>query len=131
MTHPLAFLAVGMATSAGILIATDTRSETLTLPRHMQFGSTVTLQPTEAPGAVAEVVFRNAMVNSDKDDGDYPLTMGALTISVSFVWDANGSGADQITVTVPPGYAADPETLTVPEGAVGTIIIYDMEAWGY
>jgi hypothetical protein len=111
------------------LLALPASAETIGLPRHLHFPSTITLQPTEAPGAVAEVVFQNKAVNNDKDNGSYALTMGGLTVSVEFIWDAQG-GEDAIRVTPPPGYFAHPEILPLVEGTTGVILIYDMEAVG-
>jgi hypothetical protein len=88
--------------------------------------TTVTLQPSDAPGAVAEVVMHNQAVNGLEDDGTYTLT-GAITVDVQFTW---GSAGDTITVTPPLGFIAFPETITVQEGATGVVVIYSAEGVG-
>lgn len=87
-------------------------------------GTTVFLRPSEEPDAVAEVTMFNVQVNSSPDERDYTLHLGSLQVTVAFDWDANMSGDDRMTVTVPPGYYAVPEWLDVPEYGTGTIYIY-------
>lgn len=91
-------------------------------------GSLLTLQATEAPGAVAEVELRNVPHNGSRDDGDYTVTLGPITAIVTFVWNPHGSD-DQITVYAP-GLLAIPETLDVPEGTVGIVLLYPLDAVG-
>jgi hypothetical protein len=92
--------------------------------------TTVTLQPTDAPGAVAEVVFSNSQVNVPRDQVQYVLVMGDLTAGVSFALNVDPLGSDQITVNVPEGYIASPETITVQENASGTVFIYSADGVG-
>ncbi len=90
-------------------------------------GSTVTLQATDAPGAVAEVVFNNLSVNGSKDNGDYTLNLGDIVVSVTFVWESNVlTGADRITVSAP-GYTCEPVTCSaeVLEGQAGRVLILE------
>ena len=88
-----------------------------------------TIQATDEPGAVAEIVFRNDDVNGIQDNGRRELSLGALTVSVDFKWDAVG-GADQITVTPPAGFIAIPDQLTVEEDDEGRLLIYPEDAVG-
>lgn len=87
-------------------------------------GSVVALQPTTAPGAVAEVLFVNIPTNHSTDNGDYPLTLGGLTVVVTFTW---GNGSDGIAVTVPEGFIAFPAYLDQPENSTGIVYIYSGE----
>jgi hypothetical protein len=91
----------------------------------MYLGATsVLLQPSTAPNAIAEVVFDNAAVNATHDQGSYSLTMEGLTVDVAFGFNVDALGSDSITVTVPPGYIAIPATLDVLEDQVGVVLIY-------
>lgn len=107
----------------GVFLAGVAHADTLDLR-----GTTVTLQPSD--GALAEVIFDNRSVNLWPDNGDYPLTLGALTVTVTFTWDAVG-GADGISLTVPPGVVCAPACdLALPEGDVGRITLHDLESVG-
>jgi hypothetical protein len=86
--------------------------------------TTIRLQPSEQPNALAEVVFHNAEVNDGGDEATYPLTLGDLTVEVTFGFNVDPLGSDSITVTVPPGYVAIPATLVVGEDSTGTVLIY-------
>lgn len=86
--------------------------------------TSVRLQPTDAPDAVAEVVFVNAQINKDADEGVSTLVMGDLIVEVTFGFNVAPGGADSITVVPPPGYYADPPTLVVTENDSGTVLIY-------
>ena len=88
-----------------------------------------TIQATDEPGAVAEIVFRNDDVNGIQDNGRRELSLGALTVSVDFKWDAVG-GADRITVMPPAGFIAIPDQLTVEEDDEGRLLIYPEDAVG-
>lgn len=89
-------------------------------------GSVVTLQPTDEPGAIAEVIFDNRMVNDAHDNGDYSLTMDGLSIGVEFRWNAEGS-SDRIAVTPPDGVLCRPSScvLTLPEDQSGRMVLYE------
>lgn len=88
--------------------------------------STLTLQGTEEPGAVAELVFDNNATNSAGDNGIYTLTHEGLSVAVQFEWNAGGT-ADRITVEAPEGYIASPRSLDVQEHRVERIFIYPMQ----
>jgi hypothetical protein len=63
-------------------------------------------------------------VNDGGDEATYPLTLGDLTVEVTFGFNVDPLGSDSITVTVPPGYVAIPATLVVGEDSTGTVLIY-------
>jgi hypothetical protein len=84
--------------------------------------SAITLQPTEAPGAVAEVVFINRAVHSDADLS-FALDMGDLAVTVDALV-GRGLTPDRMTVIPPDGYYAEPPEMDVEEDGVGTIIVY-------
>jgi hypothetical protein len=90
-------------------------------------GTIITLQPTEEPGAVAEVEMRNVPTNSDAENGEYPLTLGDLTVTAEFLWNSGPAGADSIIVTPPEGVICKPETcvLELQEGYTGTLWLFD------
>lgn len=83
--------------------------------------STITLQPTDAPGAVAEVEFINKTVHTD-EDVSFVLDLDGLSVTV----DASvgrGLTPDRFTVTPPDGYVAMPPELDVQEDGVGVILV--------
>lgn len=93
-------------------------------------GSTITVQATDAPGALAEVIFDNQDRNGPQDEGEHPLSGAGLTLSVLFDWDAHGS-SDRITLTPPEGVICLPEcTLDLPERSVGSIMLYSLQSVG-
>ncbi|MFY0633692.1 MAG: hypothetical protein JXQ91_07765 [Vannielia sp.] len=103
------------------LAAQDTRSLS---------SSTVTLQPTSEPGAVAEIVFVNKNDNGSDDEITFPLVWLDVAVDVTFTWQADGS-ADAITVETPSGLVAVPRTLTLDENTTGTILIFPLQAAGF
>lgn len=83
--------------------------------------STITLQPTTAPGAVAEVVFLNRKVHAD-ENVTFTLDLGDLAVVV----DASvgrGMAPDKMRVTVPDGFIAIPESIDVAEDQGGVILV--------
>jgi hypothetical protein len=91
----------------------------------LYLGATVVrLDATEAPGAVAEVLFHNAEVNQPHDAGGYAVTREGLTVDLRFEFNVDGGGADRIVILPPDGYIAIPDTLTLPEGQRGRALIY-------
>ncbi len=85
------------------------------------YQSTIRLQPTNAPGAVAEVEFMNRAIHAD-EDVTFFLDMGDLMVMVT-ASVGRGSTPDRITVTPPDGYLAIPDMLDVAEEDVGKILI--------
>lgn len=93
--------------------------------------SSVMLKPSEKPGAVAEVVFDNTSTNLPNDDTTFPLDLGAVSISVEFIFNEGGFGSD--TIIVNPGELICVPSdcrLNTPEGFVQTIYLYDLEGVG-
>ena len=111
-----AIIAAGLSTPA----SADAASRNIS-------GTTVKMQATTEPGAVAEIIFDNQPENGPGDNGTFTLTLGGLDVEVTFIW---GVGDDAITVIPPDGYFADPERLDVPEGGLGVLHIYSYEAVG-
>jgi len=89
-------------------------------------GTLITLQPTTEPGAVAEVVMRNNVMNGPQDDGTSALDLGPLSVAVTFKWDADGT-RDRLTVTPPDGLICIPAdcAVVVEEGKVGRVLIIE------
>lgn len=85
------------------------------------YQSTITLQPTDAPGAVAEVVFDNRTVHVD-EFATFDLTLDGLTVTVEALV-GRGLTPDRMTVIPPPGYIADPPEIDVPEEQIGRVLI--------
>lgn len=86
------------------------------------YSSTIAIQPTEAPGAVAEVVFDNKTVHVD-EDVVFALTLDGLTVEV-YAQVGRGLTPDRMTITPPDGFIAVPSELDVAEDQVGTILLY-------
>ncbi len=84
----------------------------------------VRIQPTDEPGAEAEVVFNNASVNTEHDIGRYEISLDGLTVQVEFGFNVAPGGADSVTVLPPAGYIAEPPVLTVTEGDIGVVYIF-------
>ncbi len=85
--------------------------------------SSITLEPTTAPGAVAQVTFVNSTVHGD-DEVSFVLELDGLSVTVDAVV-GRGMSPDRMTVEVPPGYIADPPEIDVNEHETGTIVIYE------
>lgn len=95
--------------------------------------TTVTLQPTQRAGAVAEVVLHNENINGSLDEITTELTHGAITVGVRFDWEADPmSGADAVIVTPPEGLICLPTDckLVVEEGHTGTLWLFSVEDVG-
>ena len=91
----------------------------------LYMGATVVrIQPTEEPGAVAEIRYDNAEINNPGDVGSYSVTLDGITVQLDFGFNVAPGGQDSITVTPPPGFIAIPETLTLPEGGSGVVYLY-------
>lgn len=87
-------------------------------------GTTVTIQPTTEPGAIAEIIFRNISVNSPADEGTQEIDLNGLTVAVTFGWNIIAD-QDQIIVTPPDGVICEPRSceLTIPEDDTGTLYL--------
>jgi hypothetical protein len=91
--------------------------------------SSVELRSTDIPGAVAELHFNN----TSNDSGtrltyDWQLTHDGLTVRGQV--DLGTGEADTIRAQVPDGFIAYPDTETIPDGTVTTIVIYPLNAVG-
>ena len=95
-------------------------------------GTIVTLGPSDAPGAVAEVVMQNVAVNDGRDAGRYDLARPGLAVAVDFQWQVDAAGADAVTVLPPDGLVCLPADCraVVLEGFSGTVTLYDLEGVG-
>ncbi len=92
-------------------------------------GTIVDLRPTDAPGALAEVVFENIATNDERETGDYLLTLDGLTVGLRFIWNGAMAGADAIEVTPPDGVICKPTScrLELLEGTRGAVVLYPWE----
>lgn len=92
-------------------------------------GTTITLQDTTEPGAVAEVEMNNLPVNGDTDNGDYPLTLRDLRATIRFHWNSGPAGADSITVEPPEGMTCKPTScaLELLDGYSGKVYLMPWE----
>lgn len=96
-------------------------------------GSTVQMQASERPGAVAEIILRNILTNGPQDTGQsFDLTHGGLTVSATFTWDIGLTGDDAVTVEPPEGIICVPSdcVLIVREMDTGTLWLFDLQAVG-
>lgn len=108
------------------LIAASAMADTVALK-----GSTVTLRPTERPGALAEVEFYNDNSNWRDDNSDHVLTLNGLQVGLRFTWNAAGDD-DRIELTPPEGVICEPRdcALTLPEGDTGVVHLFSVEVVG-
>lgn len=108
------------------LIAVPALADTVTLK-----GSTVTLRPTERPGALAEVEFYNDPSNYLDDNGEHVLTLDGLEVGLRFTWNVSGDD-DRIELTPPEGVICDPRdcALSLAEGDTGVVYLFSVEGVG-
>ena len=85
------------------------------------YRSTITLEPTSAPGAVAQVTFANKTVHRD-EVVSFVLDLDGLAVTVEALV-GRGLTPDRMTVAVPDGYSAVPESLDVAEDQTGVILV--------
>jgi hypothetical protein len=86
--------------------------------------TTVRIQETDAPGAIAEIIYHNVEVNNPHGAGEYVISHEGITVRLIFGFNVAPGGADSITVIPPAGIIAIPETLTLQEGYDGTILLF-------
>ncbi len=98
---------------------------------HDQSGhpSIIVLQPTDAPGAVAEVIFDNRPIHARDENLSMDLTANGLTVTVT-AYVGRGMTPDRIEVFPPPGFFALPASIDVAESDVGRVLIYAGEGLG-
>jgi hypothetical protein len=86
------------------------------------YQSTIRLQPTDAPGAVAEVRFVNKTVHMD-ETVTFTLDLDGLAVMVE-AQVGQGMTPDRMTVTPPDGFIAVPPQIDVAEDQAGVVLIY-------
>lgn len=107
------------------LIAGPAAAETVMIAE-----TSVTLRPTDRAGALAEVAMVNDPSNGPWDEAERSLRLGELSVTFQFDFNAIGD-KDRIEVSPPEGVICLPSCeLTLPEGASGTIWLYDEHAVG-
>jgi len=95
-------------------------------------GSTVTMQATTRPGALAEIVLENSPSNGLHDTGrTFPLEHDGLSVEARFHWNYSGDD-DAVIITPPEGIICVPYNceLVVPESQTGTLWLYRTDAVG-
>lgn len=95
---------------------------------HWGNSSHIRLQPTKAPGAVAEVEFQNDPVHTDAQES-HALSLGGFTVQADMIL-GRGQIPDRMTITPPEGYIAVPPSVDVPEGESRVITIYSQAGLG-
>ena len=85
------------------------------------YQSTITIEPTSAPGAVAQVRFANKTVHRD-EVVSFVLDLDGLTVTVEALV-GRGLTPDRMGVLAPPGYIAVPAEIDVAEDDTGVILI--------
>ncbi len=91
-------------------------------------GTTITLQPTTQPGAIAEIVMDSRNTNGPQDEVGTFLDLGDLHVGIHFDWNHDGS-QDAIKVSPPDGVICEPATcvLSLEEDTVGVLYLYGWE----
>lgn len=113
------------AAISAALIAGPAGAETV-----MIAGSAVTLRPSAAAGALAEVEFFNDPTNGPWDNGARPLSLGDFLVSITFAFNVAGD-RDRIVIAPPEGVICVPGCeMTLPEGARAVVQLYDQNAVG-
>lgn len=85
------------------------------------FASTITMQPTDEPGAVAEIIFDNKTVHAD-ETVTFTLDLDGLAVEVTAIV-GRGLTPDYMAVTPPEGYIAMPPDIDVEEDQSGRILV--------
>jgi hypothetical protein len=95
--------------------------------------STVTIAPTDRPGALAEITFHNVSVNDAGDTGTAAtLEIPGVAVDVSFEWEVDVAGSDRVTITPPDGVVCFPRcSITITEESQATIWLFSHEAVGF
>lgn len=95
--------------------------------------STVTLAPTDRPGALAQVAFDNVAINDAGDTGTAgTLTIPGVSVEVAFEWNADFAGPDRVTITPPDGVLCWPRcTIMISEDSQAMIWLFSHEAVGF
>lgn len=95
-------------------------------PSHFPGGrpAYVELGPATDPDAIATLTFVNENVHQGGDT--FTLSHDGLTVAVTLEWNVTASGDEAVSVTVPPGYRAEPDRIQVQELRTGVIQIFPM-----
>lgn len=117
-------IALGLAALAWLagMLAKPVGAETVHTWGSPFYPSTITIQPTDKPGAVAEVVFDNRTVHPD-EEVRFGLTLDGLTVTV-IALVGRGLTPDRMSVIPPDGYYAEPPEIDVAEDDLGRVVIY-------
>jgi hypothetical protein len=97
--------------------------------------SVAILEPTDAPGAVAQVTFWNDNRHNTRHRDT--LVLGGLVVEIELWIDWPGVPADaagrpdRAVVHVPDGYMVDPPEAIVPEQSTQVFLIYALESVGF
>ena len=111
-----------LAVIAALLWGSPLRAETAHIWGFLpDYQSKISLEPTTAPGAVAQVVFDNKTVHSD-EQVTFNLTLDGLTVSVEALV-GRGLTPDTFEVIPPEGFYAVPNVLDVAEDQIGVILV--------
>ena len=110
-----------LAIIAALFWASPLRAETVHSWGSQHHGSTSSLEPTTAPGAVAQVTFDNRTVHAD-ERVTFDLTLNGMTVTVEALV-GRGLTPDRMTVIAPEGFYADPPEIDVPEDEIGVVLI--------
>lgn len=110
-----------LAIIAALFWASPMRAETVHSWGSQYYGSTISLEPTTTPGAVAQVRFDNKTVHRD-EHVTFDLTLDGLTVRVEALV-GRGLTPDRMEVIPPDGYLAVPDVLDVAEDDVGVILV--------
>jgi hypothetical protein len=87
------------------------------------------LQIVPGRHCVAEIHITNHRTDT-RSHGSADVSIGALTVGVSFILNAGLLAADRFTAEPPEGFIAVPPSVDVPDGETGLILICDENAVG-
>jgi len=95
-------------------------------------GTEVTLQASEHPGAIAEVIMLNRPRNGPRDNSGYVLEEGVLHIPFTFTWNVDGD-SDAVTLSPPDGVICVPTScrMMLHENGSGTILLFEGQWLGF
>jgi len=106
---------------ASLILALPAHADTSYVWGSAFYRSTITLEPTTAPGAVAQVTFDNKTVHAD-ESVTFVLDLDGLAVTVDALV-GRGLTPDRMTVTPPDGFIAIPSELDVAEDQTGVILV--------
>ena len=80
---------------------------------------------------MAEVVFENRAVNGPADVSTFPLDLAGVTVQITFRWNTNVMGDDEILIETDPSHVVGRRNLVVSEGESGIAYIYPLQGVGF